>query len=57
MKSTHMEIFDANSFITEQLHKNNKIAGLYVDLSKIFDTVDHSLLLDILVKYVGDLIE
>lgn len=43
-KSTELAIFNTVSYIMEQVDKNYKVAGLYFDLSKAFDTVDHRLL-------------
>ena len=50
-RSTELAIFSALKFIMEGLDHNEKIAGLYFDLSKAFDTVDHSLLIQKLEKY------
>lgn len=50
-KTTDMAIFHIISYITEQLDKNNKVARLYFDLSKAFDTVDYLILLEVSVTY------
>lgn len=42
--STELAIFKTVSYIIEQVDKNRKVAGLYFDLSRAFDTVDHRLL-------------
>ena len=50
-RSTEMAIYNVITYITEQIDNNRKVAGLYFDLSKAFDTVEHQLLLNILNKY------
>lgn len=43
-RSTELAIYDMLSYIHSELDKTNKIAGLYFDLSRAFDTVDHDLI-------------
>ena len=50
-RSCEMAIFKAISYITDQIDKNKKVSGLYFDLSRAFDTVDHKLLLNKLNSY------
>ena len=38
-------IFEAFTSILEQLDKGKTVAGIYFDLSRAFDMVDHELLL------------
>ena len=49
--STQLAIFKILSFIVENVDKNKKVAGLFFDLSKAFDTVDHGILMGILSGY------
>lgn len=49
--STQLAIFKVVSFIVENVDKNERVAGLFFDLSKAFDTVDHKILLGILNRY------
>ena len=43
--STYMVLLKLVNDITEELDKGNFSIGLFIDLSKAFDTVDHKLLL------------
>ena len=43
--STYMAIHKLVNDITEELDKGNCSIGIFIDLSKAFDTVDHKLLL------------
>lgn len=45
-RSTEMAIYNVVNYIMDQLDNKDKVAGLYFDLSKAFDTVDHNILLD-----------
>ena len=42
--STVQAVIEIVDNILEELDKNNIIAGIYLDLSKAFDTVDHKIL-------------
>jgi len=46
-----MAIFNALQHVIEQTDRNKKVSGLYFDLSKAFDPVDHGILLDTLDGY------
>ena len=50
-RSTELAIFNTIKFIMEKIDHNEKVAGLYFDLSKAFDTIDHSLLINKLEAY------
>ena len=50
-KSTEKAIFHTLSYVIERIDQNDKVAGLYFDLSKAFDTIDHKLLLLKLNRY------
>ena len=43
--STYMALLKLVNDITEELDKDNWSIGIFIDLSKAFDTVDHKLLL------------
>ena len=43
--STYMALLKLVNDITEELDKVNCSIGIFIDLSKAFDTVDHKLLL------------
>ena len=43
--STYMALLRLVNDITEELDKGNCSIGIFIDLSKAFDTVDHKLLL------------
>ena len=43
--STYMALFKLVNDTTEELDKGNCSIGIFIDLSKAFDTVDHKLLL------------
>lgn len=44
-KSTNSAIYDFLNTLYEKMDSNNKCVGLFLDLSKAFDLVDHALLL------------
>lgn len=50
-RSTELAIFNTLTYIYERVDKGDSVAGLYFDLSKAFDTVDHQLMLHILQGY------
>ena len=50
-RSTELAIFHALTYIYKHVDKNLKVAGLYFDLSKAFDTLNHGLLLSKLEAY------
>lgn len=49
--STELAIFNTVTYITDNIDKRKSVAGLYFDLSKAFDTIDHHLLLSKLESY------
>ncbi len=49
--STSMALIEIVDNILEDLEKGKYIAGIYIDFSKAFDTVDHQILLDKLENY------
>lgn len=50
-KSTNHAIAKAVEHITTSLNNNSKVMGLFIDMSKAFDCVDHTKLLKILENY------
>lgn len=44
-RSTTTAISDSLNYIIEQIDNNNLVSGIYFDLSKAFDLIDHDLLL------------
>lgn len=50
-RSTTMAIIDAVEEITNSLDKKKYAAGVFIDLKKAFDTIDHSILLRKLERY------
>lgn len=50
-RSTELAIFKVITYIIENVDKNEKVAGLYFDLSKAFDTISHHLMLERLGGY------
>jgi len=43
--STYMAVIDMYDKITQALDENKYAVGIFIDLSKAFDTVNHSILL------------
>lgn len=50
-RSTASAIFESLSYIIDQLDNRKYVAGIYFDLSKAFDLMDHDILLNKLYKY------
>lgn len=50
-RSTELAIFNTVSHIFDSLDRGDNVAGLYFDLSKAFDTIDHQLMLHKLSGY------
>lgn len=49
--STYMSVLNVQDKITQAIDKNEYSIGIFLDLSKAFDTVDHSILIGKLEKY------
>ena len=49
--STAHGVFDLSNYVVDELDKGNFCLGLFMDLSKAFDTIDHHILLDKLCYY------
>ena len=50
-RSTYMPLLLLQENITKAFEKGNMVCGIYLDLKKAFDTVDHTILIGKLVKY------
>ena len=50
-KSTHMALIVLLDKISEALERGECVIGVFLDFSKAFDTVDHSILLKKMHKY------
>ena len=50
-KSTYMPLLLLQEKITKSMENGNLVCGIYLDLKKAFDTVDHSLLIGKLERY------
>lgn len=50
-KSTELAIYNTINYIMENLDNKNKVAGIYFDLSKAFDNINHELLIQKLEGY------
>ena len=49
--STKLALIDSVDDIPKQLDSKNYVAGIFFDLSKAFDSIDHTILLDKLYNY------
>ena len=49
--STELAVAQVSSEIIENLENNDITCSIFLDLAKVFDTVDHKILLDKLHKY------
>lgn len=45
-KSCHLAIYNVLNFIIERVDRGEKVAGIFFDLSKAFDTLNHGVLLN-----------
>ena len=45
-KSTELAVYRTLEFIVDKIDKNQTVSGLYFDLSKAFDTINHQILLE-----------
>ena len=50
-KATYMDLIMLIEKVTEALDKGESVIGVFLDLSKAFDTVDHGIILAKLHKY------
>ena len=49
--STHLALLNLTDIITKELENNNFSIGVFIDLSKAFDTINHTILLQKLGRY------
>ena len=49
--STYMELMDLIENICESMYKKKYVEGIFIDLKKAFDTIDHNILLKKLYHY------
>ena len=49
--STYMALLDFHNKVTDSIELNKFTAGIFIDLQKAFDTIDHSILIKKLEYY------
>jgi len=49
--STYMSLLDLNDKVTDSIDKKKIVVGIFIDLSKAFDTINHNILLKKLEHY------
>lgn len=50
---TENALYSVSKFIYDSLDKNKKTLAIFLDLAKAFDSVDHSILVNILISSFG----